>query len=168
MIDYRHMSGFKIQSMIMQELLSAVGPNNNIIDPQVKLNDDQGQPHTSPTNKDFVCEYLAGTLLSQFTNLNRVQVEAFVIKLFNSLHDRKIFKDTLRDLLLSMKSFASQNDEFYQEEKQVSIKYFDTPFCRLEINNYFIYQAALEEQKQQELERKKAIPGMIQPGSVDY
>ena len=124
MIDYKHMGGFKMQTMVMQELLSAVGPNSNVIDPQVKLNDDQGNPHTSPTNRDFVCEYLTSTLLSQFTNLNRVQVEAFVIKLFNSLNDRKIFKDTLRDLLLSMKSFASQNDDFYEEEKNVSIKYF--------------------------------------------
>ena len=52
--------------------------------------------------------------------MNRVQIEAFVIKLFNSLQDWKTFKDTLRDLLISMKSYASQNDEFYAEEKQVS------------------------------------------------
>ena len=135
MIDYRHMSGFKMQAMVIQELLSAVGPNENVINPQVKLNDDQGQPHTSPTNRDFVCEYLTSTLLSQFTNLNRVQVEAFVIKLFNSLHDRKIFKDTLRDLLLSMKSFASQNDDFYEEEKQVSIKFLTLLFNRLAYYN---------------------------------
>ena len=72
MIDYKHMGGFKMQTMVMQELLSAVGPNNNVIDSQVKLNDGQGNPHTSPTNRDFVCEYLTSTLLSQFTNLNRV------------------------------------------------------------------------------------------------
>ena len=101
----------------------------------MKLNDDQGNPHTSPTNRDFVCEYLTSTLLSQFTNLNRVQVEAFVIKLFNSLHDRKVFKDTLRDLLLSMKSFASQNDDFYEEEKQVSIKFLTLLFNRLAYYN---------------------------------
>jgi len=53
--------------------------------------------------------------------MNRVQIEAFVIKLFNSIDDWKTFKDTLRDLLISMKSFASQNDEFYAEEKSVSV-----------------------------------------------
>ena len=52
--------------------------------------------------------------------MNRVQVESFVIKLFNGLQDWKTFKDTLRDLLISMKSFASQNDDLYAEEKQVS------------------------------------------------
>jgi len=67
-----------------------------------------------------VCEYLALTLQSKFPNMNRVQIEAFVIKLFNSLSDWRTFKDTLRDLLISMKSFASKNDEFYAEEKQVS------------------------------------------------
>ena len=52
--------------------------------------------------------------------MNRVQIEAFVLKLFNALNDWTNFKDTLRDLLISMKSFASQSDEFYEEEKQVS------------------------------------------------
>lgn len=78
--------------------------------------------------------------------MNRVQIEAFIIKLFNSINDWKTFKDTLRDLLISMKSFASQNDDFYSEEKK----------------------AALDDQSKLELEAKKAIPGMIAPGSVDY
>ena len=77
-------------------------------------------PHTAASNQDFVCEYLATTLVSQFQNLNRVQVETFVIKLFNSLQDWKEFKDTLRDLLISMKSHAAQDDAFYKEEKDVS------------------------------------------------
>lgn len=64
---------------------------------------------------------MASTLSSQFANMNRVQIEAFVIKLFNSLSDWAGFKDTLRDLLISMKSFASQSDQFYEDEKQVSI-----------------------------------------------
>lgn len=54
--------------------------------------------------------------------MNRVQIEAFVIKLFNSIDDWKTFKDTLRDLLISMKSFASQNDEFYAEEKSSALE----------------------------------------------
>ena len=86
----------------------------------LQLHDDQGQPHQLPSNRDFVCEYLAQNLSSQFANMNRVQIEAFVLKLFNALNDWANFKDTLRDLLISMKSFASQSDEFYEEEKQVS------------------------------------------------
>mmetsp|Transcript_28813 Transcript_28813/g.38433 ORF Transcript_28813/g.38433 Transcript_28813/m.38433 type:complete len:80 (-) Transcript_28813:591-830(-) len=74
------------------------------------------------SNRDFVCQYLAGTITGQFANLNRVQVEAFVIKLFNSIHDWKTFKDTLRDLLISMKSYAAQSDDLYEEEKQSAIE----------------------------------------------
>lgn len=107
MIDYRHMSGFKMQAMILQELLCAVLDNYKVIDPSVQLHNDQNQPHSSSSNKDFVCEYLASSLQSQFANMNRVQIEAFVIKLFNHIDDWKTFKDTLRDLLISMKSFAS-------------------------------------------------------------
>lgn len=35
MIDYRHMSGFKMQAMILQELLCAVLDNYKVIDPSV-------------------------------------------------------------------------------------------------------------------------------------
>jgi hypothetical protein len=44
-------------------------------------------------------------------------VEAFVLKLFNTVYDWSQFKNTLRDLLISMKQFASANDAFYQEER---------------------------------------------------
>jgi len=67
--------------------------------------------------------------------MNKVQIEAFVIKLFNSLQDWKTFKDTLRDLLISMKSYASQNDEFYEEEKQVSFLVFADFFYRLRLKS---------------------------------
>lgn len=52
-----------------------------------------------------------------FSNLNKVQVEAFVINLFNNCHDWKLFKELLRDLLVSMKSISCSDDAFYQEEK---------------------------------------------------
>ena len=47
-------------------------------------------------------------------------------------------------MLVSMKSFASKDDAFYQEERD----------------------AALQKQKELEMARKKAIPGMISPGDV--
>ena len=40
MIDYRHVSGFKMQAMILQELLSAVETNSQVINPSVPLNTD--------------------------------------------------------------------------------------------------------------------------------
>lgn len=98
-----------------------MGPEG-VIAAQAKLMTEGNAPHQLASNKDYVCDFICSSLLTQFGNLNRVQVEAFVIKLFNTLHDWKEFKDTLRDLLISMKSYASQNNEFYEEEKLVSLK----------------------------------------------
>jgi len=47
-------------------------------------------------------------ILAAFPNLNRTQVEAYVMGLFNNVDDRKAFKGTVRDLLIAMRSFASQ------------------------------------------------------------
>lgn len=66
-------------------------------------------------------------------------MESFVIKLFNTAPDYDAFKSTVRDLLISMKQFASTNDDLYREEKEMAIK------------------------QQQEIERKRreAIPGLV-------
>lgn len=59
-----------------------------------------------------------------FQNLNKVQIETFVWKLFNTSLSWQEFKSNLRDLLISMKSFASSNDDFYEEEKKVTKLYY--------------------------------------------
>ena len=78
------------------------------------------EPHTFPSNKDFVINVLIDCIKSLFPNLNKVQIEAFVLNLFNYCYEWSDFKTTLRDLLISMKSFSSNNDEFYEEEKKVN------------------------------------------------
>ena len=40
--------------------------------------------------------------------------------MFNTAYEWSLFKETIRDLLISMKSFASQDSGFYEEEKKVS------------------------------------------------
>lgn len=46
MIDYEHVSGFKMQAMILQELLAAVEAGSSVINPQVRLHcDEQGNCH---------------------------------------------------------------------------------------------------------------------------
>ena len=59
-------------------------------------------------------------ILASFPNLNRTQVEAYVMGLFNHVDDRKAFKGTVRDLMISMRSFANQQNDFYEAEKKVS------------------------------------------------
>jgi exportin-1 len=115
--DYRHMSGFKLQCLIIQQLLQVI-ESNVIIDPITASN---GQPHTYPTNKDYVVELLIESIKNLFPNLNTTQIETFVLNLFNHCGDVRMFKSTLRDLLISMKSFSSQDNEFYSEEKKVFI-----------------------------------------------
>ena len=64
-----------------------------------------------------------------------------MLKMFNNVYEWSEFKSTVRDLLISMKQFASTNDDFYREEKE----------------------QALKQQQQIELARRSAIPGLITP-----
>ena len=117
MTDYRHMSGFKVQGQILQQLIQ-VAENPNIM--FTKINTDQNTPHNFNSNKEFAIGLIIDCISTLFPNLNKVQIEAFVLNLFNYCYDWHQFKSTLRDLLISMKSFSSSNDEFYEEEKKVS------------------------------------------------
>ena len=87
---------------------------------QGPINQDNGQPHQFGSNKEFVIALLIDCIKTLFQNLNKVQIETFVWKLFNTCTSWQEFKSNLRDLLISMKSFSSSNDEFYEEEKIVS------------------------------------------------
>ena len=80
------------------------------------------QPHQFADNKQFVVSLLIDCISALFQNLNKVQIEAFVLNLFNYCNDWPQFKGTLRDLLISMKSFSASDDDFYQEEKKVSFR----------------------------------------------
>ena len=42
------------------------------------------------------------------------------MELVNNVDDRKAFKGTVRDLMISMRSFANQQNDFYEAEKKVS------------------------------------------------
>lgn len=119
MTDYRHMAGFKMQGQILMMMLQAVD-SDQIVDPSQRLVDQNGNHHQCSSNKDFAMGLLKEIICQMFPNLNSVQVESFVIRLFNTLSEWSEFKVTLRDLLVSMKKFASADDAFYREEKEVS------------------------------------------------
>jgi len=134
MTDYRHVAGFKLQGLILQQLIIII--QQDVV--ALKLNEDAGNPHGHPSNKEFVVAYLITCINQLFQNLNRVQIEAFVLNLFNNCLEWSTFKTTLRDLLISMKSFSSTDDEFYQEEKK----------------------AAEDQATLMETQRRAAIPGL--------
>jgi hypothetical protein len=58
--------------------------------------------------------------MEMFPNLNAIHVETLIIQLFNNLEEWKNFKQTLRDLNISMRSFSSQQNEIYEHERKVS------------------------------------------------
>ena len=60
-----------------------------------------------------------------FPNLNKVLVDTYAIQLFNNIDDWKLFKGTVRDLMVSMRSFSSTDNDFYEHERKVSFIYFD-------------------------------------------
>ncbi len=54
--------------------------------------------------------------MKMFPNLNQQQVETFVLSLYNNSEDWKQFKGSMRDMMISMRQFASQENEFYTHE----------------------------------------------------
>jgi len=57
-------------------------------------------------------------IIENFKNLNEIEVEKYIIQLFNSIDEWKPFKQTLRDLMISMKSYSSQENDIYEQEKK--------------------------------------------------
>jgi exportin-1 len=121
MTDYRHMSGFKLQGQIIQQMLQVVDTPGLLL---YKINTENGQEHVYQENKEFAIHLLIESINLLFPNLNKVQIEAFVLNLFNHCANWPSFKSTLRDLLISMKSYSSNNDEFYEDERKVSRRFY--------------------------------------------
>jgi|TARA_B110000285_G_C15125295_1_gene619770 hypothetical protein len=80
--------------------------------------DANGNAHTMPSNKDFVKVHMKTLIIENFKNLNEIEVEKYIIQLFNSIDEWKPFKQTLRDLMISMKSYSSQENDIYEQEKK--------------------------------------------------
>lgn len=92
--------------------------NNSLMQP---INDHNGQLHQYSSNKEYVQNLILNIIMELFPNLNRVLVQTLVMQMFNNVDNWKAFKGTIRDLMVSMRSFSSTSDEFYQHEMKVSI-----------------------------------------------
>jgi hypothetical protein len=79
---------------------------------------DGSVPHDG-NNKNYLAQKLNAKLVQQFDNMNAVQIEAFVLTLFNQAADSDSFRDTLRDFMIQMKQMSSA-DAYYAQEKKVS------------------------------------------------
>jgi exportin-1 len=71
------------------------------------------------SNKQFTMNYLLNLLKSAYQHLNHIQIETFCIALFNKCYEIQGFKILIRDFLVLLKSFSSNNEEIFSEEKNV-------------------------------------------------
>lgn len=77
------------------------------------------QENTS--NKEFLFSHLNNILSNAFPHLNKIQIETFVLGLFNYSSEKSAFRSIVRDFLVNLKSFSSNDDELYQVEKEAEL-----------------------------------------------
>ena len=127
--DSYHKAGFKLQVEIIHDLIHIV--ETGIIS--------EGIFEQGTQNKIYVMNKLCALLSEGFQQLNKNQIEAFCLSLFNKSYNLHDFKTCIRDFLISLRSFSGNNEELYEEEKK----------------------AQLEEARLLEEKKKSFVPGMM-------
>jgi exportin-1 len=111
MTDRLHKSGFKLQAGVLLHIFHQVqtGQVTVMLDPTGAVAD----------NTQFLKEHVAGLLLTAFPNLTRTQVISFVLGLFDVAKDLTAFKQHLRDFLIAIKEFSTEdNADLFAEEAE--------------------------------------------------
>lgn len=145
MTDRQHKSGFKQQAAVLMNIFHNVQAGRVVVPLFDLASLPAGTPHTL-TNADFLKEHVASLLLQSFPNLTQPQVVGFVVGLFDVTKDLNAFKQLLRDFLVAVKEFQSEdNSELYAEETAASL-----------------------ELTQHELrEFRSSVPGLLKPDELD-
>jgi exportin-1 len=132
--DRLHKSGFVLQASILMQLFHSVQCGRiqvplHSLGPQVD-------------NVTFLKDHLCGLLLQTFPNCTKTQVQAFTRGLFDLQMDINAFKQHLRDFLITIKEFATEdNSDLFLEEEQ----------------------AKLDMKRKEEYAYLASVPGMIKP-----
>ena len=141
MTDRLHKSGFKMHATLLRLMFHLVQMNQVTVP---LFDTSQFPPGT--TNPAFLRQHVSNLLLSSFPNLTQTQVSKFVEGMFDIRMDLPNFKIHLRDFLIELKEFSTEdNAALYAEEQE---------------------RAAQERQKQ-EAAHRQAIPGMLKPSEID-
>jgi exportin-1 len=139
--DRLHKSGFKLQAGVLMHLFHVVQTGQV----GVPLFDTATVPEGTD-NASFLKEHVAGLLMTAFPNLTKAQVVSFVMGLFDINLDLNAFKQHLRDFLITVKEFASEdNSELFVEETE----------------------AGLEETRQQQWRYRASVPGLLKPSELE-
>ena len=138
MTDRLHKSGFKQQASVLMHLFHLVQKGQVA----VPLFNAAGP---AADNAHHLKEHVAGLLLEAFPNLTKAQVVSFVLGLFDTEKDINKFKEHLRDFLITVKEFASEdNTELFIEE----------------------HEADLEITRQEQWQYRASVPGLLKPSEL--
>uniref|UniRef100_A0A7R9ZL58 Exportin-1 C-terminal domain-containing protein n=1 Tax=Craspedostauros australis TaxID=1486917 RepID=A0A7R9ZL58_9STRA len=141
MTDRLHKSGFKMHATLLRQMFHLVQMNQVT----VPLFDPASQP-AGQTNPAFLRAHVSTLLLSSFPNLTKTQVTKFIEGMLNLQMDLPTFKTHLRDFLIELKEFSSEdNSALYTEEKE----------------------RERQQHRQQMLAQRQAVPGMVKPADID-
>lgn len=136
--DRLHKSGFKLQASILKHFFH-ITQSGQITAPLHSLGNGMD-------NAQFLREHVSSLLLKAFPNLTKSQIAAFINGLFDISLDLNAFKQHLRDFLITIKEFASEdNADLYIEETEQRL-------------------ALAEEERWQYM---ASVPGLLRPVDVD-
>jgi exportin-1 len=113
--DSSHLSNFKHLTNILRHLFSLIETERIAIPLAEGIKNAQ-------ENKEFVVRQLTSILTSNFTNMNNVQIETFVLGMFNRCHEHHAFKIVLRDFLVTSKEIAVDDAAFYVDEREKELE----------------------------------------------
>lgn len=139
--DRLHKSGFKMHATLLRTMFHMVQSNQVT----VALFDVNSQP-PGTTNQVFLRDHISSLLVASFPNLSKAQVLKFVEGMFDTTMDLPTFKVHLRDFLIELKQFSSEdNSALYTEEQE----------------------KAANEREQVMMAQRSAVPGMLKPSEID-
>jgi exportin-1 len=140
MTDRLHKSGFRMHSTLLRMMFHLVQTNQVT----VPLFDPATQP-AGQTNPAFLRDHISNLLLTSFPNLTRSQVTKFVEGMFDIKMDLPSFKMHLRDFLIQLKEFSTEdNAGLYGEENEMEAQ-----------------------QREESLrQQRQAVPGLLKPDEI--
>jgi exportin-1 len=139
--DRLHKSGFKMHATLLRLMFHLVQMNQVTV-PLF----DPAQQQPGMTNPSFLREHISTLLITSFPNLTRSQVSSFVEGMFDVKMDLPTFKTHLRDFLITLKEFSSEdNSALYSEEQE----------------------KLAQQHEQVRMAQRIAVPGILKPSEID-
>jgi exportin-1 len=138
--DRLHKAGFKMHSTLLRHMFHLVQMNQVT----VPLFDPEKAP-AGQSNPAFLRDHMVNLLMTSFPNVTKTQVSAFLDGMFDLKMDLQNFKILLRDFLIQLKEFSSEdNSGLFSEEKEMELRQKD----------------------KMESAQRSAVPGLLKPSEI--